>query len=933
MLKKIWPLILAVILFAGCAGSNELSKADTKSALPFDSRVATDTLDNGLTYFVRENKKPDNRIALRLVVNAGSLMEEEDQQGLAHLIEHMAFNGTEHFAKQELVDYFEMVGMDFGPEINAYTSFDETVYMLRIPADDPEILDKALLVLHDWATSISFDPEEVDKERGVVTEEWRLGRGAQGRIQDQQFPVLFDGSRYADRLPIGHMDVVANAPVQRLKDFYHKWYRPELMSIIVVGDVDQDTVIKKIKEQFDYPSQGGPERPSYPVPDNKDININITTDPETSYNQVEVYYKQDPKDFFTRGDYRETIKQALQFRMLNKRLAEILQEENPPFLDVSTGSQRFVRNKDLGYLIAIAPSGGIDTSLRALLEESERVKRYGFTQAELDREKNNLLSSMRQYYLEKENIPSSSLADELKRHYLFGEPIPGIEVEYQLYKDFLPGISLKEMNQFVSNWLDDVGPVVLISAPEGEMIPTESDVEGIFNQVKSEDLKPYALMADDRELMENIPTPGAILDEQKYPATGITRWTLSNGAQVIVKPTDFMDNQVLFYAVSPGGSSLVKDRDYLSSQFAMAIASQSGLNGFNSIELQNLLAGKSVKVNSWIHDYYEGVSGQYSPEDGTTFFQLVNLSFTKQMYTKQAFNSLMNRYSSFLENKENDPQTIFSDRLRVLTSGGHFRYRPLTSSLLSEVKLEQAQKIGEERFANAADFTFFFVGNIDMKELKEEVSTYIASLPATTKRESFVDQNVNFPKGITEETIHKGLEPQSRVHLTFSGDFTPGKWQKDLFEAARHVLALRLHEKIREDMSGTYGVRVSGAATDVPNDHFSLNIDFGCEPGREEELTAAVFDEIKKLASGVVQEKNIVKVKEGLIRDQEKGLKENSYWLSQMIDLELDGKDFDVIMEESKIIDQITPANISRMIKTYINPDHYVKLILTPEDK
>jgi len=922
-----------VVLFVvtGCAGSGEL-REESPEALSLDPEVATGTLDNGLTYFVRENQEPENRISLQLVVNAGSLQEEEDQQGLAHLLEHMAFNGTENFEKQELIDYLEMVGMDFGPEINAYTSFDETVYKLEIPGDDPEILDTALLILHDWARGITLDPEEVDKERKVVVEEWRLSRGAAGRIQDQQLPVLFSGARHAQRLPIGKMDVVEKAPVEELRDFYTTWYRPDLMAVIAVGDMDQELLVRKIQEQFSYPSQDGPSRGNYPVPDHEDTKVLVVTDPEAQYNQVELYFKKDPESFRTSEDFRKHIKESLYFQMFNRRIEEIVRGEDSPFLYAGGNSQRYVRTKEFGYLMGIPSSGRIEEGFRTLLEEAERVRRFGFTQGELSREKAKLMAAVENYYTERDNRDSSGLAEELKAHYLFEEPVPGVEVEYRLYKEFLPGITLEEMNLFGQTWLKEESRVILVSAPQGAEVPSESQLLKLVDRVSEAPLEPYQLEAQDRSLLDQIPQAGAILEEQNYPETGILRWTLSNGIEVLLKETDFRDNQVLFRAISPGGSSLVEDEEYISSQLAMSLAQESGMAGFTALELKDFLAGKSLSLSPWINDYYEGFSGQFAPEDGETFFQLLYLSFQDDQYTSEAYQSLMSRFSTYLENRQNSPQEIYQDRLQQLRSQNHFRRRPLDLEVLGEFDLDTAQQVGQERFANPADFTLFFVGNIDQPALREWLSLYVASLPASTARENFQDQGIRFPQGVIEETIKKGIEPQSRVHIAFGGEAQQRPWEPELFDSALRVLELRLHQRIREDMGGSYGVGVSGGISNVPRDSFAMNVEFGCQPGREEELSQAVLEEIRKLASGEVPEKDLIKVREGILRDLEEGLKQNGFWMGSMIELERQGKDLDSLYDTRDLVDLVDAESISRIFRTYIDEDRYIRLVLSPQE-
>ena len=528
--------------------------------LPIDSLVTVGQLDNGLRYVIRQNQKPENRVELRLVIDAGSVLEDENQQGLAHFAEHMAFNGTKNFAKQELVDYLELIGMRFGPDLNAYTSFDETVYMLTVPTDSTEVVETAFQILEDWAHQISFEAEEIDKERGVVVEEWRLRRGAQQRMFDEQIPILLKDSRYAVRLPIGQKAVLDTFQHEDLRRFYRTWYRPDLMGFVAVGDIEPAEVEALVEKYFARipAAESPPERTVFPVPDHEETLFAITTDPEATYNSVSIYYKRDVRPQGTVSTYRRSLIEALYHRMLNQRLHELTKLPEPPFLGAYSGQGRWLRSKEFFILGAAVQNNGFDAGLGALLVEAARVREHGFTASELAREKKEMLRSMEQSYRERDKQQSSGFASEYVRHLLTDEAIPGIAKEYELYQELVPGIALEEINALASEWTSEKNRVITVEAPEQEgiAVPTEQDLLAIFAEAAQQEIAPYADEVSDEPLVAQVPAPADIVERSEIPEIGATWWTLSNGIRVCLKPTDFKNDEILFRAYSPGGHSL-----------------------------------------------------------------------------------------------------------------------------------------------------------------------------------------------------------------------------------------------------------------------------------------------------------------------------------------------------------------------------------------
>ena len=589
-------LALAVALPFPALCQQEGVLASPGAPLPLDPRVTVGTLDNGLRYYIRTNRRPENRAELRLVVNAGSILEQDDQQGLAHLLEHMAFNGTANFEKQELVRYLESIGMSFGPDVNAYTSFDETVYMLQVPTDDPGILSTAFRILEDWAHLVSLDGEEIDKERGVVIEEWRLGRGANARIMDQQIPVLFQGSRYAGRLPIGRVEVLETFPHEALRRFYREWYRPDLMAVIAVGDFDPAWVEGMIRERFSHipTSQDAGPRPEYEVPGHTETLFAIATDPETTGSQVAILYKQPVEDRNSLAGHRDLLVERLTAAMLNARLFELTRVEDPPFVAGGTARGRFVRTSTFVQLAALVAEDGIQRGMEALLTEAERAARHGFVPSELERAKANLRRGLEQTFADRENQPSARFAAEYVSHFLEAQPAPGIEFELQAAQALLPTITTEEVSRVAQGWLDDRNRVVLVSSPEkpGLAVPTESELEPVFQEVLAMEIGPYEDTTPEEPLLARVPSPGPVVEEGLVPELNLTEWTLSNGVRVVLKPTDFKEDEVLVRAFSPGGYSLSSLEDHLSAANASQIVAMGGVGAFSQVDLQRKLAGR-----------------------------------------------------------------------------------------------------------------------------------------------------------------------------------------------------------------------------------------------------------------------------------------------------------------------------------------------------
>jgi len=939
MRRLVLLLFAFSVLLGACVSTTPTpaQRAATEEKLPIDSLATVGQLDNGLRYVIRKNQKPENRVELRLVVDAGSVLEDEDQRGLAHFVEHMAFNGTKNFAKQELVDYLELIGMRFGPDLNAYTSFDETVYMLTVPTDSAEVVETAFQILEDWAHQISFEPEEIDKERGVVVEEWRLGRGAQRRMFDEQLPILLKDSRYATRLPIGQKAVLDTFQHEALRRFYRTWYRPDLMGLVAVGDLDPAALEALVQDYFArIPAAASPrDRTVFPVPDHEETLFAIATDPEATYNSVSIYYKMDVRPQGTVSAYRRSLIEALYHQMFNQRLHELTKRPEPPFLGAYSGQGRWLRSKEFFILGAGVQNNGFDAGLEALLLEAARVREFGFTASELEREKKEMLRGMEQSYRERDKQQSSRFAAEYVRHLLTDEAIPGIAKEYQLYQDLLPGIALAEVNALASEWTSEKNRVIAVEAPEQEgiAVPNERDLRAIFAAVAQQEIAPYADEVSDEPLVAQVPAPAAIVARSQIPEIGVTWWTLANGIRVCLKPTDFKNDEILFRAYSPGGHSLVPDANYVAASTAASVVSEGGVGPFDKIELEKKLAGKVVRVAPWISSLREGLSGSASPEDVQTLFELIYAFFTTPRPDSTAFQAYQTRMKGSIQNRSARPETAFSDTIAVTMAQYHHRARPWSLELLDEMDLAASMAVYQDRFADAGDFSFFFVGNFTLEAMEPLVCTYLGGLPATGREEAWRDVGIEAPAGVIDKAVYRGIEPKSQSRLIFTGPFEYDGWKNNLeLRAMTSVLQIKLREVLREDLGGTYGVWISSSGARYPDEEYRISITFGSDPERVEELTQVIFEQIDSLKTIGTTDLYIDKVKEMRQRQREIDLKENSFWVGSLASLDFNGVDPRRLIQYPALVDSLTAEAVQQAAQDYFNMARYVRVVLYPEE-
>ena len=931
--QKLLPILFLTLIFS-CTSTGIVDSNSSTELIPLDSAVEYGVLDNGLEYFIRPNSEPDNRIVLRLVINAGSILEDEDQLGLAHLIEHMAFNGTANFEKHRILDFLESTGMSFGADINAHTGFDETVYKINIPADDPELLETGLAILKEWAFEIAFEDEEIDKERGVVVEEWRAGRGAGARMRDEYLPVLFSGSRYAARLPIGDMEIVKNSSYATIKRFYTDWYRPELMAVIVVGEIDADSVVMQIKKLFSsYNNGNNPRyREEFEVPDNKERQYSLVSDPEASITNMQILYKNDLNSG-TQAEYREYIREVLCNIIFGHRLDELTNQNNPPYIYAFSGSSNIVRTKSVFSIGAVTAENNLLPAFKALLEENERFMRYGFTDSEFLRAKNELISFIESAYNEREKTKSEFFADELTEYYLEGTPAPGIEWEWEKTGTIISELTKAEVIDAGRRLRGNNKSTIIITGPEKDSFnyPETAYLDTIFTKISEGEIGPYEDIPAGVNLMDSIPSAGSVTAETHDETADFYVWDLSNGSRVVFKNTDFKNNELLFSAFSPGGTSLVEDPEYLSSTLASNLVQLSGLGNFDAVELDKFLTGKIAAVDPYVSSLYEGFSGRCVPKDSETLFQLINLYFTGVRRDDIAYNSFMSRLKGLIENRESRPEIVFQDALNAALYNDHFRSLPLTVSRFDEIDKNEVYSIFNERFSNPADFTFFFAGNIP-EDFLYFVETYIASIPESAELEKWIDRDVSIVRGINLLEMKAGIEQKSSVNIIFSGTYDWTLENNTVLYALRDLLNIRLREELRENSSGTYGVGVSASAVKSPEEEYTFSINFSCDPDRVEELTDIVFVVIDEVKTSPASIENIAKIKEGFRRTYEESIRENGYWLAVMDAVYRYGLESSYLLDKPARNEAVSAEMIRGAAAEYLNTDNYFKAVLYPED-
>jgi len=933
-LYLILPFFLLPFAHANAQQSAVHPLTDVKP-LPLDPAVRTGKLPNGFTYYIRHNEQPKNRVVMYLVNKVGSILEDEDQRGLAHFMEHMSFNGTKHFPKNTLVDYLQKSGVRFGADLNAYTSFDETVYQLPIASDKPELLKGGIEIMRDWAQEALLDPVEIDKERGVVLEEKRLGKGAGERMQRQISPVLLNNSRYAVRIPIGIDTVLDNFKAATIIRFYKDWYRPDLQALIVVGDIDVNEIEKAVKAQFSSLKNPAHERARvrYTVPLTGKNQFLAVTDREMTGTAAQIIIKHQARLLKTAADYRAALTRELFNQMLGARYQELSRQSDPPFLGGSGGISGILANLD-SYTanVQVAP-GELEKGIKAVWRETERVKRFGFTASELQRAKAAYTSQMESALKEKNKTNSASYVNEYQAYFLNGTAAPGIDREYQLFRDNLSGILLSEVNHLALEYIKPSNRDIIITAPDKDRntLPTESRVNTWLDEVEHESLSPYKDDVINDQLLSHMPVAGKIKDVQFDKELNITTITLGNGLKILLKPTDFKNDEILFSAFASGGTSLYGDGDYQSAANASGLIAAGGAGNLNSVQLSKYLEGKQASVSPYIVERYSGISGGATTKDLETALQLVYAYFTEPRKDTGVFKSIITRSKAGLLNRASDPSSVFSDTVSAVLGNHNFRRTGPTLEKLNMLDLNRAYDIYKERFANASDFTFLFTGSIDTATVIPLLEKYLGALPSKDGHDSAIDLHINAPAGKIEKTVYKGSEPKSTVLMVYSGDYNFSPENNTRMNALKEVLQIRLIQRLREDESGVYSPSVSVSTSKYPRPRYSFVIRFGCAPQNVEKLVASTIDEIKKIRIEGPPLENVAKWRAEEANTFETTIKTNGFWLGYMTSQLQDNERLNEVFSYKKLMDTVSPEDVKKVADEFLSGDNYIRLVLSPE--
>ena len=945
-MKHLFHSLLAVA-FVLCAGFQQAVAQQMQfPPLPVDKNVRIGQLDNGLTYYIRHNKLPENRAEFYIAQKVGSILEEPQQRGLAHFLEHMAFNGTKNFPGDDkglgVIPWCETVGIKFGTNLNAYTSIDETVYNIsNAPIDRTGVLDSCLLILHDWSNYILLKDDEIDKERGVIREEWRSRNSGMLRVYTDLLPTIYQGDKYADCMPIGSIDVINNFPYKDIRDYYHKWYRPDLQGIVIVGDIDVDTVEAKLKAVFaDVQKPVNPaERTYYPVTDNKEPIVAIGTDKEVDDPSIEIYFKQDATPDSEKNNVGYLASQymtSMISSMLNARLSELVQSANPPFTRASSYYSDFfvAKTKEAFALSASSKADGIETALKTLLQETERARRFGFTESEYARARANYLQSLESAYNEREKTKHGSYVREYVQNFLNGEPIPGIEAEYAMMNQLAPNIPLQAMNMVMQQLVPDSNQVVIIAGPakEGLKYPTKEEVINLLKGMKDLDLQAYVDKVSDEPLMKEAPKGGKIISEKEGDIYGSTKLVLSNGVTVYVKKTDFKADEIRMKGTSLGGKSIFPDKDALNFAVMDNVIAVGGLGNFSQVDLTKVLAGKKVSVNAGLGATTENVFGTCSPKDFETMMQLTYLTFTTPRKDAEAFESFKNRMKAQLESAQANPLSSINDSLQKAMYNNHPRVVMMKPEMVDQIDYDRILEMYNDRYKDASDFTFYFVGNIDLETAKPLIAEYLGALPAINRKETFKDTKMSIRKGVYKNEYAKEQQtPTATIVFLYSGK-APYTLKNDiLLSFATQVLDMVYTEEVREKEGGTYGVNCFGDLQKYPKEQLLLQIVFQTDPAKKDKLAGIVVDELKKLAAEGPSDVHLQKVKEYMLKKYADNQKENGYWMNNLNDYFYYG--MDMTEGYTDIVNSITAKDIQKFVSDLLKQGNEIEVTMTVPNK
>ena len=938
-MKKLLITLFTCMLFI----QGNFAQMNLQDPLPQDPNVVIGKLPNGITYYLRHNAEPKERASFYIIRDAGAVLETDEQDGLAHFLEHMAFNGTKNFPDKGIITTLERYGVSFGRNINAYTAHNETVYNISaVPTTNEKLLDTCLLVLHDWSHYLTLDEKEIDNERGVISEEWRTRRNSRFRIQNQTFPILFQGSRYADRDVIGELDVIKNFKYQEIRDFYHKWYRTDLEAIAIVGDFDVKVMEEKVKKVFSsLPAVENPApRPFIEIPANDEIRYVLATDKEAQQSSISIITRLNAPTVAEKNSHayiKNNLVTSFFNGMISARISELMQQANPPFLGGNIGRGGLVRGYSSYNIATTAKPNQEALALETILRENEKIKRFGFTEGELNRLKVNYLASLESAYKEKDKTGNESYIQEMVNHFLNKEPIVDFEYYYAFAKQLVPTITLEEVNAKIKEWDVPTNRTIIISGPsENTTHLTKEEVLAIMDKVsKATDIIPYKDNATSNSLISEELKGSKIVATKELPQFNAVEWTLENGAVVVFRKADYEKDDVSLVSHSKGGTSLYDVDMLISAQNAADITTAFGVGDFNAIQLRKVLTGKMVNTKVSIGGLSESVSGASTPKDFETMLQMIYLRFEKPRFDKEIFASIINRCLAMLPNQLKNPAKIMQDSVNLIMSNYHPRTIVLDENYFNKLTLEQIEKVYRDRIKDASDFTFFIVGNIEADVVKPLVEKYIGSIKSENRKENWIDRGVRVPKGKTVKEIEVALEtPKSTVITSFSKAMKYSIHNQFCINILRGVLDLRYTENIREKEGGTYGVSVQASASREPVCRYGLNMSFDCDPEKANHLKSLIYAELDKLVKEAPTQEEFNKIVVNLKKNREQSKNHNSFWMNSIYGYYQTGINTADPKNYEDILNSLTPKDIQKFAKALYNKKtDIVDIVFKPKAK
>ncbi len=939
-MKKISAFSLGLLFFlcGMISFKTGFSQFNLTSKLTIDPNVKIGKLSNGLTYYIRKNVKPEKKVQLRLAINAGSILEDADQQGLAHMMEHMNFNGSTHFPKNELVSYLQSIGVQFGADLNAYTGFDETVYILPIPTDDSLKVDKGFTILEDWAGNATLSVEEIDKERGVVLEESRLGKGANERMRNKYFPLLLNGSKYSERLPIGKDSILKNFKAESLIRFYKTWYRPNLMAVIVVGDIDPAYAEKEIIKHFSHfknPANAKPRPKEIAIAERKVAASMVLTDKEQPRNILQVFnYVEKDKTISTWNDYRESIIENLFNTIISQRFSEMTQQPNPPFIFGTATFGGFIRGYRSFMNIALLNDRPVKDAIDALITGTESVKKYGVLPTELERAKSSLLNQIESAYKDKDKTESAELVGVYLNNFLTNSPAIGISDKTNFIKQILPTISLTEVNALTKRMETTQGKFSLLMASDKSKnpLPTDKELNALIDAAHLIPVKAYEEKAVAKTLLDKAPIAGKVVNETLNKALGTINWELNNGITISIKQTDFSNDEIKMDAWRWGGITKYPVEDKMNVTIATTAIQVMGIRDLSPTDLRKFLSGKTVSATPYLNPNDEGIEGSSSVKDFETFLQLVHLYFTQPRLDSSLFKGFISSQKSSIENMKANPNFYFADTLNKIQYKDH-PWAPNFPSAADydNINLARAFAIYKEIYGNAYGMHFTFVGNIDPIKAKPLIESYLGSLPGTAKEIKFNDVGLRPVKGLVEAYVNKGAAKQSRVTIIFSGESKYSLDESLKLDALTEVLNIKIIETLREQMSGIYGGGMRGSLINRPYNNYNITIGFPCGPENVDKLTTALFKILNDAIEKGIEQKDLDKVKETLKKQNQDRLTRNEFWLDALSKAFIEKDDPTWHLEYTQKVDALTTNELQQLAKKYFDMKNYIKAVLNPE--